>query len=215
MTSNLRWAMKPLRTTLNVSDLVRWTLIVVAVLVSTRPLEGQTPNLGASISAYRVQPGDILIFELWAGEADPILGKFPVEPSGDAYLPKLGRVKAAGFTVEELRQSLRQAYGAAYENPVVVIRPVFPIAIMGGVRTPSIQQIQPGQSVFDAVTAAGGFLDTAKTDQIQLLREGKTFTVNGLSELALMPLHSGDRVMVPRRSRLRTSDVYGLVQTLA
>ena len=156
--------MKPLTTTIRA--LAAAAVGTLLLSVGQRVDAQLTPSMAAREAAtYRVQTGDLLRFRLWAGQVDtPMEGDFQVEPSGVAYLPRIGRIAVAGKTIEEVRELLRASYQNEFGNPVVTITPVFPVSVMGAVRQPATIEGTPGLTAFDAITKVGGFLPEANRE---------------------------------------------------
>jgi polysaccharide export outer membrane protein len=184
---------------------------VTTVLLNFAPAaEAQiAPSMAArDAAAYRLQSGDLLRFRLWAGQVDtPMEGDFQVEPSGVAYLPRIGRVSVAGKTIEEVREMLRASYQSEFGNPVISITPVFPVSVMGAVRQPATIEGTPGLTAFDAITKVGGFLPEANRKEILLIRNGESTKLDasgaaGAAHLAELRLQSNDRVVVEARNRV-------------
>jgi protein involved in polysaccharide export with SLBB domain len=199
--------MKPLTTTIRAlaAAAVGTLLLSVAQRVDAQ----LTPSMAAREAAiYRVQTGDLLRFRLWAGQVDtPMEGDFQVEPSGVAYLPRVGRIAVAGKTIEEVRELLRASYQNEFGNPVVTITPVFPVSVMGAVRQPATIEGTPGLTAFDAITKVGGFLPEANRKEILLIRNGESTRLDasgaaGAAHLAELRLQSNDRVVVEARNRV-------------
>jgi polysaccharide biosynthesis/export protein len=191
-------------------------LAAVCLLGGSAPLNAQGGvAAGSQISSYRVRTGDLLRLRIWMGQNDaPISADIPVEESGQVHLPRVGAVQVAGKTVEELRQTLRDAYKGEYSNAVVTITPVFPVSVLGAVEQPGAIEAVPGMTLFDAITAAGGFRSNAKDDAIKLLRAGQVTIIDGTGPQAMneVQLQSGDRVVVDAKSRLTLQVVTAALQ---
>src|SRR5262245_50058550 len=106
--------MKPLKTTIRA--IVAAAVATVLLNVASGAQAQIAPSMSArDAAAYRLQSGDLLRFRLWAGQAEtPMEGDFQVEPSGVAYLPRIGRVSVAGKTIEEVREILRASYQSEF-----------------------------------------------------------------------------------------------------
>lgn len=157
---------------------------------------------------YVIRSGDLLNVRIWPDAQ--LGGEFPVEESGKTYLPMIGEVQAAGRTLDELRAELRRLYGEALKSPVVSVTPLFRVSLFGAVAGPGLYRIDPTQSLLDVVSLAGGFRPDAKSDRVRIVRDGQVIEVNAhrsLStgvELTGLALQSGDRIVVPARSRILT-----------
>jgi protein involved in polysaccharide export with SLBB domain len=79
----------------------------------------------------------------------------------------------------------------------VIVRPLFKVAVAGAVMRPDIYSVQPGTTLSQVVTQAGGVTEGADTDDVQLTRGTRVVEVN-LRDLATvqMPVQSGDHILV-------------------
>lgn len=126
----------------------------------------------AEAAEYKLQPGDVLEMSV-AGIAD-MRQRMPVGIDGDVSVPLVGNVAAAGHTVTEVRDHIRelmprtaltlrlqggleqQTVIAGNEVSVTIIeyRPVY---VTGDVAKPGEQRYAPGLTVRQAVSLAGGY----------------------------------------------------------
>jgi protein involved in polysaccharide export with SLBB domain len=176
------------------------------------PARAQQPEglskAGVTATEVIVRPGDILEIGVWPDER--LGGKFVVEESGYVYLPVLGRVRAAGVSLDRLRNELRQAYGSAIKNPVVTITPMFRVGVVGAVMRPGLYLVDPSYSFFDVLTQAGGFQPNADQEKIRVVRGTEVIEINAKEALesgrALdgLALRSGDHIIVPAKTNLNT-----------
>lgn len=201
-------------------------LLSIAVLVGglglAGPVQAQQADRvsGANAGPRTLNPGDMLRISVWPN--DDLSGEFVVEETGYVYLPMLGRVRAAGVPLDELRSELRSGYAESIQNPVVSITPVFSIGVLGEVRSPGVYNANPSTTLLDVVGEAGGFTNQADQQELRLVREGQAIRFDaeralerGLDVSALR-LQSGDRVVVPTRSRgITFGGVLTFVQTTA
>jgi polysaccharide export outer membrane protein len=81
---------------------------------------------------YELQVGDKIRVESLTGDAgagggeaqDNIRRELVVQPDGTISLPLLGQVRAAGMTVDGLRQHLEERYTRYYKVPAITVTPV-------------------------------------------------------------------------------------------
>ncbi len=180
--------------------------------------DGARPPAPAPATGYTVRPGDVLRIRVWPDSS--LSGEFPVEETGYTYLPVLGAVRAGGVPLEELRRNLRQLYGGALKAPAVEVTPLFKVSVLGAVMRPGLYSVDPSQTLFDAISLAGGFQPNAKEKEVRLIRHGQSIRVNAEEELesgsaALdLALQSGDRVVVPQGHSVRALDIFYGIQSL-
>jgi polysaccharide export outer membrane protein len=157
---------------------------------------------------YRLVAGDKLRIEVYK---DPQLSQsLQVRPDGKITLPLLGDIPASGKTSMELRESIATSLNEYIKNPVVTVIVVETVPqqihVMGEVNAPGPQAVSGPLSILQALAAAGGFKDFAKTKDIKILRKtatGMTTTIrfnykdavqSGATPVMLQP---GDMVIVP------------------
>jgi polysaccharide export outer membrane protein len=178
-------------------------------------------SAAAAVANYIVQPGDVLSVLIWGwpAQTDKLEGKFPVEANGRAYLPVIGAVQVAGKPTAQVQADLRTRLAAEQSQATIIIEPLFAVAVNGEVRLPSVYDFRPGQTVFDAVSRAGGYTQDADRKKVLLVRDGAARTLAGGSsdELAAMlaqtPLESGDRILVHERKRTNITTFLNILQT--
>jgi protein involved in polysaccharide export with SLBB domain len=127
-----------------------------------------------SPQAYQISIGDKLSVKLFY---NPDLNQdVTVQPDGTISLLLVHEVKVVGLTSEELRKLLAQDYGKYLQQPelsVVVTQAVGNRFFVGGeVAKPTMELLTGPTTVLQAVDMAGGFLPTAKLDEVIVLRRG-------------------------------------------
>jgi polysaccharide export outer membrane protein len=135
--------------------------IVTAVMLS-----------GPARAEYLLNPGDVI--SIATVGSDDLKQSAMIDAEGELTLPLVGRVKAAGSTIEELRtrvvsilatKVLRRLTSDGREYPVVLsagqlsltISQYAPVYITGDVAKPGEQTYRPGLTVRQAVALAGGY----------------------------------------------------------
>ena len=207
----------------------RWPRVVILVAFVCILLPGWAAaqqgavsrNQAAATANYVVQPGDVLSVLIWGWPAasDKLEGKFPIESNGRVYLPVVGAVDVAGKTAERVQAELRDRLAAEQRQAVIVIEPLFGVAVNGEVRDPNVYDFRPGQTAFDAIARAGGFTADADRRQVLLVRDGgsQNLEAGDPSELATLlaqtPLKSGDRLLVHPRKRVAVATWLNVLQT--
>ncbi len=125
---------------------------------------------------YTVQPGDRLRVTL-EGQPD-LTQEVVVDPKGSAAFLKVGSLNCSGMTLESLRKELTDRYGKIFSQPsvdVTLMEPSEQVVYVGGEVRRGGEAIpyRPGMTLMRAVLAAGGFMITAKTSEVFLLRQGR------------------------------------------
>lgn len=154
---------------------------------------------------YRLVPGDVVSILVLNDQT--LSGEQVIGPDGFIRLPLVGAIKAAGLTLDELTEKLRQELSRFIRKPrVTVTLKQFPVSVrriyvLGEVKNPGAYQIPPGitPTIFDAVALAGGFTDNADLTQIRVFqRDGQSSSFN-LREFQTnsASISPGDLVWVP------------------
>jgi protein involved in polysaccharide export with SLBB domain len=98
----------------------------------------------------------------------------PVRPDGYISLPLAQEVVAAGKTPQELRDELITRYERELQRPeIAVIARTFAahrVHVGGEVDRPGVLQLAGRMTVLDAVMATGGYLRTARLDEVLVIR---------------------------------------------
>lgn len=160
---------------------------------------------------YRIRAGDAI--EVKHRLATELNDLVTVRPDGKISLPLLPSLQAAGLTSDELEAQLRQAYARDLRNvELSVLLRTFTtqrVFVGGEVEKPGVIDIVDGQTVLQAIYAAGGMRSTARTHEVVVVRRSEAnqriaFAVdldavksgNDLGQdVRLLPL---DTVIVPR-----------------
>ena len=170
-------------------------------------------------SQYRVGPRDILTITVWdhpeltipAGEfrsaeaAGTVVGE-----DGNIFYPYAGVIKAAGKTVEEIREQLTQKLSVYIEQVQLDVRVASyrsqRVYVVGEVATPGIQLVRDiPLTVLEAINSSGGLKPEADSRNVTLTRNDKTYNINlqALYEIGDLKqnvlLENGDVLNVPDR----------------
>jgi polysaccharide export outer membrane protein len=141
-------------------------ILFISTLISSNATFAQDP------SAYRIGPADVLNIYVWK---EPELTKdVAVLPDGKITFPLVGEIHAQGLTVAELKKVLTEKlenYVTAPEVTVVVTQPLSQrIYIIGKVNAPGQLTLDPGMTVIQALSAAGGLDQWADRKNIRIIR---------------------------------------------
>lgn len=123
-------------------------------------------------SLYLIGPGDLLNIYVWK---EPELTRdITVMPDGRVTFPLIGEIVAAGKTVTELKESISkmiEKYVTAPEVTVIVresrSRRIYTI---GKVNRPGPYPLDPGMTVLQALSTAGGFAEWADEKNVLIIR---------------------------------------------
>lgn len=151
------------------------------------------------INAYQLAPGDIVSIAVF--EHPEISGEFTIDGAGYLAMPPLGRVPAAGKTVEQLEAIVRVPLDQSFivdpqvSVQVLTYRPIF---VLGEVKTPGKYEYSAAMTVREAVALSGGYTRRARTSSMTLVRPapGGRTTYDAVEDTPLFP---GDTVEIQRR----------------
>lgn len=131
----------------------------------------QAPPL---VSEYRITAGDRLAVKFFYN-AD-LNQEVVVRPDGRISLQLVQEVMAAGLTPAELTEELGKGYSKHLEQPeITVIVNAFGgqrIYVGGEVGAPGLREIGGPTTALQAIAASGGFKDTARKDEVAVVRRG-------------------------------------------
>jgi polysaccharide export outer membrane protein len=186
--------------------------------IGSKAIKG-TPAKKPSIQ-YHIGPRDVLTITVWEHPELTIpFGQFRsassagtmVGEDGNLFYPYVGIIKAAGKTVEEIREQLTKKLSTYIERVQLDVRVAKyrsqRVYVVGEVNKPGIQLVQDiPLTVLEAINRAGGLSPEADSRNITLTRNDKTYNINllalyeggDLSQNVL--LERGDVLNVPDRS---------------
>ena len=139
---------------------------------SAAPAEIQKSSPVATDPNYVIGAEDVLSISVWK---EPDLTRtVPVRPDGKISLPLIDEVKAAGLTPKDLEKELTTRFSHFIASPQVsvIVADVRSqtFSIVGEVNRAGSFQLKQKTTMLEALAAAGGFKDFAKTKKIYVLR---------------------------------------------
>jgi polysaccharide biosynthesis/export protein len=161
-------------------------------------------------ASYRVGPRDLLAIKVY--EDDKLSGDRRVSEDGKVNLPLLGDVAVAGKTTAEIGDVLKRLLEAKYMQRASVDVQVLeflsrPISVMGAVKQPGPLPFSGRWTLLEALTAAGGLIES-RGSVIHILRRAE----NGLTDQVTidaddlllradpkvnLPIYANDLIQVP------------------
>ncbi|QTL05149.1 SLBB domain-containing protein [Aquabacter sp. L1I39] len=145
-----------------------WSLLLLLLAL---PGAASAQSAGADDDA-RLRAGDILAIAL---PGEPALNTdLPIDRRGRVTLPEVGQVEVAGRTVTEAGTLIRNALSKAYRDvgrlAVTLKERRLYITVLGYVGKPGEVDLPANATVQEAITAAGGLLQGAQLDKLQVRR---------------------------------------------
>ena len=144
-------------------------------LTGAGPL-GPTPAIASAgdvTETYTLGIDDKLTLNVF-GE-DRLTGEQQIGPDGSITIPLIGKVQAAGRTVDAVSGEVRERLAMGFlKNPSVSITILTfrPFYILGEVNRPGEYPYRKGMSVSDAVATAQGFSYRARKKYVFVKRQG-------------------------------------------
>jgi polysaccharide biosynthesis/export protein VpsN len=188
-------------------SLARAASILVLGFVAGCATGGTTatnPVIPSAASSSELRTGDSLTVAIF-GVPDPSTNNVQIDEKGFISLPYIGAIKAAGSTLAELTQRVRETYGTKniYNSVDVSVSVTERYVYVGGeVARPGRIIWTPDLTVAKAIQAAGGFSLYANEQKVSLVREQAIYELdvklaqkNPSQDPKLEP---GDSVQVPR-----------------
>jgi protein involved in polysaccharide export with SLBB domain len=132
---------------------------------------------------------------------------FTVRDGPALALPDVGNVPLQGVLRAELQGHLTNYLSRFIRNPIVHVKPMIPVTVVGGVTTPGFYVIPTDAVLTDALMRAGGPLATAKINEITIQRDQRVlwdqeYVAKAIVEgqtIDQMSLRAGDQIIVPQK----------------
>jgi polysaccharide biosynthesis/export protein len=162
------------------------------------PTNGEVFHI--SDNKYQIQPGDNLyirvnvldektnsLFNTMAGgttygqsfsDLSVYLYSYAVNDSGFIDFPVAGKIKVAGFTLDQVKGQVQTSVDKYLLETKVIVRLInFKISVLGEVRNPGQFPIYKEEvNIFDVIAMAGDMTTYANRNQVQLIRKTNTGT---------------------------------------
>jgi polysaccharide biosynthesis/export protein len=139
---------------------------------NARPVGAPGTQAAPVEAEYRIQHGDKLNIKLFY---NPDLNQeVVVRPDGKISLALVHDVDAAGLTPSELTERLTEGYGKHLQQPeIAVIVSAFAgqrFFVGGEVGQAGVKEIVGPTTILQAIAMAGGFKETARTNEVVIVR---------------------------------------------
>jgi polysaccharide export outer membrane protein len=135
-----------------------------------------------------------------------LTGEYLIDSRGELQIPGCCVVQAAGLDPTQVKDSLRAALvQRGLTNPEISVQPLIRVSVLGEIRAPALYPVDPGISLIQLVTIAGGPTPNANLRRTRVVREGRVFEVDlqsalGGSSSGRVVLYSNDVVVIPKRT---------------
>lgn len=168
-----------------------------------------TTSMVPSKRSMTLGPGDV--FEVRVYGEEGLSGVYRVGGTGEISFPLVGRIPVEGLSPTQVETIIEQRLGDGYlKHPYVTVfvknSSSKTISVLGQVKTPGTFPFKPEMTVIEAISLAGGMLESAKANGVIVTREeggqelGFTVPVRSISEgeVPNFYLKPGDIVFVPK-----------------
>lgn len=124
-------------------------------------------------NSYRLGPGDVIGIYIDKHPEDSVQ-RVTVSPVGRVYFPLLGDITAVGKTLPQLQDYLANAVAEFIKEPRLTLALLeaqsAKVGVLGDVKVPGVMVMTRPLRVLDAISQAGGILDTGSTN-VSILRQ--------------------------------------------
>jgi polysaccharide export outer membrane protein len=130
---------------------------------------GGQPDNGSAEStvadgSYRLGPNDTITVQCL--NVDEFTNApIRIDTDGNITLPRLGRIQASGFTVQQLEKDLTGRLRTYLLEPQVVVRLAEarsqPVSVFGSVKSPGVHQLEGSKTLLEVLSLAGGLSEDA------------------------------------------------------
>ena len=204
-----------------------WGLGVLLLLALAAPVHAQTVTPAPAVSApapYILSPDDQL--DISVQGHDEFKSSVTVLPDGTFNYPVIGKVHAAGQTIDGLTQTLTQGLSTQLNQPQVTVTlkqgRARKVSVLGGAaKTPGLYDCRTDMHLLDLIALSGGpAAAPALTAATLVTDSGRTSTPIDLPKLLAgadpaqnLPLSPGDVLfLTPRAASVAQVQVIGEVQ---
>jgi len=170
---------------------------------------GVAPGGSKPGAEYVIGPDDVLDVSVWK---EPELTRtLQVRPDGKISMPLLNDVQAAGFTANQLSQSIGEKLKKYLTAPqvTVILTQVNSqrVYVIGEVTRPGAYPVLPGMTILQAISSAGGLTQFANGKKIFLMRNENSIqakypfsykdVLDGRRVEENLTVKAGDTIVVP------------------
>jgi protein involved in polysaccharide export with SLBB domain len=152
------------------------TVFLSALLSAGCVTTGTTPLPAAAQAAEgAIGPSDVLDIKVL--EDVEISGNYQVDAAANIAFPYIGVVQVGGLTPQQIAVAVAEQLteGGYFNAPVVTVLVVEfnsrVVYVLGSVRTPGSYTYTDGMGVIDAISAAGGLLETGQPNGTTVTRK--------------------------------------------
>ncbi len=185
---------------------------------ATAPLTAPTVRADTALRVVgTLRPGDLLRVVVFREKE--FSGEYLIDSHGNVQIPGLGEFRVAGLDPVQVKERFVSALRErGFSTPELSVQPLIRVSVLGDVRAPALYPVEPGTSLIQLVTLAGGPMERADLRRTRVVRDGRAFVVDLESALSgsaagRVVLYSNDLVVVPRKRGFTRETVSFLLTT--
>ena len=171
-------------------------ILTTLALLALAPVHGLTAQ-ASEIGSVRLEPGDRIRVEVVGNSI--LSGDFDVDADGWVLLPIAGLVRVVDRPFADVALDITRAFADEYLDLDARTLPLARVSVLGEVETPGLFWIDPTMMLADVLAGSGGLTEAARVDDVRVQREGSVVVLSA-ADTEPVPLRSGDRIFVGRRS---------------
>jgi polysaccharide export outer membrane protein len=166
-----------------------------------------------------LRTGDLIKLRIYRDSE--LSGQYLIDARGNVQIAGLGVIRAAGLDPTQLSDRLIDALRErGFRTPEIALQVLIRVSVLGEVRTPGLYTVDPGASLLELVTVAGGPTGKADLEHVSVIREAQVYHLNLQSALnggaaGRVALYSNDVVYVPENHSVVTRENISFFATLA
>jgi polysaccharide biosynthesis/export protein len=123
------------------------------------PTTYTAPAPVAAPSSYVLGPEDTITVRIFAADDIPDRPA-QIDNNGYVTLPMIGKVHAAGLTIDQFQTALAEDYKKYFKDPQVTVQVTDfrsqPVSVAGNVNTPGVVQLRGNRNLMEVIGQAGG-----------------------------------------------------------
>lgn len=131
---------------------------------------------------WLVEPGDVIRLKNWGAPEQS--GDLLVNDRGVVLVPTVGRLSVIGAAPDSVERQIIRGYAGRIDASRVEVTILRPIAVVGGVKAPSVQLADPTTSVLSLMARSGGATTPGGDTRVYVLRAGETAREVSLADRA-------------------------------
>ncbi len=147
--------------------------------------------------------GEAMRIEVPADPESFLNGVYPLDATGMAELPIVGKIVIAGKTRQNVEKYLGEVWTPYLRDTHLFAKPVIRVGVLGNVHEPGYYYVPPEAVVWDVIQQAGGPPKPGKIDEAAHMRRGKSVNgslIEAISERRTLKeagIASGDAIVLP------------------